>query len=44
MESPGRQCLKHVIRVNIRDVPGGPVAETLLPIQGGSGFDPWSGN
>ena len=26
------------------DVPGGPVAETLLPIQQGSGFDPWSGS
>ena len=34
MERAGRQCLKQVIKVNIRDVPGGPVAETLFPIPG----------
>ena len=31
-------------KTNPGDFPGGPVAKTTFPLQGGPGFNPWSGN
>ena len=43
MNPQERWLMKHFLKLEVRDFPGGAVVKTS-PLSAETGFDPWSGN